>query len=183
MKTSGGHTSPISALRRALKTDEKWARFQSVFKNAYRPEFDSFIPMIQQLHSTRSLRVLGAQAAPSGAKIADAALRDQSTRSRCVEICMIVARERNHLAATMNTIQSYLEAEYGSLLSQHGARSMTEKRGLIESLFGPAQRKLERLDTIPEIAEMVIKDVDQASWMLKTLVTALEIATAREKSI
>jgi hypothetical protein len=176
-------SNPVSMLRRALKADDKWARFQKVFANAYRPEFDEFIEEIQRLHSTRSMRVLGVTATPSGVKIADAALRDQSTRSRCVEICMTIARERNHLAITMNTVSSYLEAEYGALLGQNGVRSMTEKRGIIDSLFGPSQRRLDKLDTIPEIANLVISDIDKAAWALRVLVDALEVATARERSV
>lgn len=175
-------SNPVRALRLALKKDDKWERFQAVYKAAYRPEFDTYIDEIQRLHKTRSIRVLGAQAAPSGKKVAMAAMGDQATRSRCVEICMEVTRSRNHLAITMNTVQSYLGAEYGQLLGTHGVRAITEKRSIITSLFGAAQRKLEELDTITEIADMVIKDCDQASFTLKHTVEALTVATQREKS-
>lgn len=175
-------SNPVRALRLAIKKDDKWARFQAVYKTAYRPEFDKYIDEIQQLHRTRSIRVLGAQAAPSGKKVADAAMRDQSTRSRCVEICMDVTRSRNHLAITMNTVQSYLGAEYSQLLSDNGVRAVTEKRSIVESLFGAAQRRLQELDSITEIADMVIKDVDQASFSIKHTVEALTVATQREKS-
>lgn len=176
-------STPVGALRKALKSDARWSRFYQVYTHAYRPEFDTYIEEIQRLHSVRSTRVLGATAAPTGLKIADAAMRDQSSRSRCVEICMIIARERNHLAITMNTVQSYIEVEYNSLLQECGIKTISEKRNIIVSLFGAAQRKLDRLDTIPEIANMVIDDVDKASWTLKTLVASLEIATARERTL
>lgn len=175
-------TNPTDTLRRTLRKDDKWARYVAVYRTSYRPEFDKFIDEIQTLHRTRSTRILGAQSAPSGKKIADAAMRDQSTRSRCVEICMEVVRQRNHLAIVMNTVQSYILTEYGKLLYDLGFRSNKAKEEAVLSLFGAGRRKTEELDTIVEIANMVINDVDQASWAIKSTVAALEVATAREKS-
>jgi hypothetical protein len=175
-------STAVNALRRALRKDDKWARFMAIRKAAYAPEFEKYIEEIQRMHKTRSIRVLGATAAPTGKKIADAAMRDQSVRSRCVEICMEITRNRNQLAIAMNTVSTYVNAEYGSLLADNGVRAVTERRSIVESLFGPAQRTLDELDTITEIADLVIKDVDQASWSIKSTVTALEVATARERS-
>lgn len=175
-------SNPTDTLRRTLRKDDKWARYVSVYRTAYRPEFDGYIDEIQTLHRTRSTRVLGAQSAPSGKKIADAAMRDQSTRSRCVEISMEVVRQRNHLAIVMNTVQSYILTEYGRLLYELGFTAVKTKEEAVLSLFGAGTRKIQELDTITEIANMVINDVDQASWAIKSTVTALEVATAREKS-
>lgn len=176
-------SNPVAELRKAVKTDDTWQKFRSICNSAYDPSFDSYIEEIQRLHKTRSVRVLGVTAAPTGRKIADAAMKDQSVRSRCTEICMEITASRNRLAIAMNTMSSYLFAEYGSLLGQCGVRAITEKRGVIEAMFGRAQRILDKLDTITEIADLAIKDIDQAAWSLKSTVTALEIATAREKAI
>lgn len=175
-------STPISALRKAVKNDDNWQKFRSICNSAYDSNFDTYIEEIQRLHKTRSVRVLGVTATPTGRKIADAAMRDQSVRSRCTEICMEVAANRNRLAIAMNTMSSYLFAEYGSLLGECGVRAITERRGVIDSMFGRAQRILDNLDTITEIADLAIKDIDQASFSLKHTVTALEIATARERS-
>lgn len=174
--------SPVVILKRALKKDEKWLRFLDSMKTAIQPEFQGFIDEIMLLHKTRSIRVLGVDAAPSGKKIANAAMRDQSARSRCVEIAMTVTRSRNYLAIVMNTVENHINAEYGALLGRAGVRAMGERRAIVESLFGGAQRKLQEIDSIIEIADMVIKDCDQASFTLKHTVSALEVATAREKS-
>ena len=175
--------TPASSFRIKLKKDTKWIRFKTVFASAYKPEFDTYIDEIQALHKTRSIRVLGIQSAPSGKTLADASMKDQAVRSRCVELCMNVVRNRNYLAITMNTVSSYLNAEYSQFMTGLGVRTISDRRELVESLFGGAQRMLDRLDTITEIADMVIKDTDQAAWSLKTSVTALEIATARERTV
>jgi hypothetical protein len=94
---------------------------------------------------------------------------------------MEITRNRNQLAIAMNTVSTYVNAEYGSLLADNGVRAVTERRSIVESLFGPAQRTLDELDTITEIADLVIKDIDQASFSVKHTITALEVATARER--
>lgn len=169
-----------TVLRRALKTDTRWKRFKGVIDQAYLPEFDQFIDEIENLHKTRGVRVLGAQAVPSGKRVADAAMRDQSVRSRCVEIVMQVTRRRNYLAIQMDVIRSYLTAQYMQLLGESGARTITEKKEIVSSMFSRADTILHRLDTITEIADLVIKDTDQAAWALSKTVTALEVATKRE---
>jgi hypothetical protein len=174
-------TNPVSALRKSLVKDVRWIRFKGIVNNAYLPEFDGYLDEIQRMHKTRSIRVLGAVAAPSGRKIADASMRDQSVRSRCVEICMEVARSRNHLAISMDTVKSYIMAEYSQMLGTHGVRAVTEKREIVNSVFSKPDERLHQLDTITEIADMCIKDIDQSSWAIKSTVTALEIATARER--
>lgn len=175
-------TNPVSALRKSLVKDARWIRFKGIVESSYQPEFDGYMDEIQLLHKTRSIRVLGAVAAPSGKKIADASMRDQSVRSRCVEICMVIARSRNHLAISMDTLKSYIMAEYSQLLGTHGVRAVTEKREIVNSIFSRADERLHKLDTITEIADLCIKDTDQAAWSIKSTVTALEIATARERS-
>lgn len=175
--------TPAQSFRLMLKKDTKWARFKAVYDTTYKPEFDEYIDEIQLLHKTRSIRVLGIKSAPSGKTLADASMKDQAARSRCVEICINVVRSRNYLAITMNTVSSYMNAEYGSFMATLGVRTISDRRELVESMFGPAQRMIDKLDTITEIADLVIKDVDMSSWALKTTVTALEIATARERTV
>lgn len=169
-----------TSIRKALAKDARWKRFRNIIEQAYLPEFDSFTDEIEKLHKTRAVRVLGAQAVPSGKRVADAAMRDQAVRSRCVEITMQVTRQRNYLAIQMDVIRSYLMAQYMQLLGEYGVRTITEKREIISSMFSKADTCLHRLDTITEIADLVIKDCDQAAWALSKTVTALEVATKRE---
>ena len=96
---------------------------------------------------------------------------------------MDVIRARNHLVIVVNTVNDYVLAHYSTLLGSCGIRAVTEKRSLVSSLFGSAHRNIDRMDTIVQLAEMVIKDCDQAAWALKSTVTALEIATARERTV
>jgi hypothetical protein len=169
-----------TALRNALKKDARWKRFRAIVDQAYLPEFDAHIDEIERLHKTRGVRVLGAQAMPSGKRVADAAMRDQGVRSRCVEIVMQVTRSRNYLAIQMDVVRSYVMAQYMQLLGESGARTITEKKEHVTSMFSKADTTLHRLDTITEIADLVIKDCDQAAWALSKTVSALEVATKRE---
>jgi hypothetical protein len=174
-------STTLNKLRVKVKTDPLWQRFSDIIDQSYKPGYELLIDEVSTLHKTRSVRVLGAVARPTGKKLADAAMRDQSARSRCVEICMEITRNRNYLATSMTTLSSHINAKYGSFLADQGVRAITERKAIIESLFGKAQRKLEELDTIVEIAQLVIDDVDKAAWAISRTVASLEIAMARER--
>lgn len=169
-----------TALRIQLKRDKRWQQFRSALASAYLPEFDGYIEEMQALHKTRGIRVLGAQALPTGKKVANAAMQDQSVRSRCVEIAVNVTRQRNYLAAIRDATRGYLIVKYGATLQQHGARTITDRREIIGERLDKADQIIGRLDSITEICDMLIKDLDQGNWALSRVVDALQVATKRE---
>ena len=181
-KNKAVDVNPVITFRRQIKENLKWKRFQAVLETSWNPLFDKFIDEIQASHRNRTVRHLGAQAMPTGKKVADASMKDQAVRSRCVEIVMEVVRRRNFLAISMNTIETEIMSTYNSELIGLGARSINDKKNLVHSLLGPAQKKLDALDTIREVADLVIDDCDHASFALKHCVDALVVATKREFS-
>ena len=174
--------NPVIVFRRQIKENLKWKRFQAVLEASWAPQFDKFIEEAQALHRNRTVRHLGAQAHPTGKKVADASMKDQAVRSRCVEIVMEIVRRRNFLAISMNTIETEILSTYNSELIDLGARSINDKKNLVHSLLGPAQKKLDALDTVREVCDLVIDDCDKASFALKHTVEALTVATKRETS-
>lgn len=170
----------MKALKAALRKDALWLRFTAIIKSASPPEFIGYPEELMQLHRTRGVRVLGLRAMPTGKKIADAALRDQAVRSRCVEISMSVIHQRNFLVSSIETISAYLIANFD--LSSI-ARSVTDRKAVVSSLVSDAQKKIDDMNSTIELANLVINDVDKASWALKSTVEALSIATARERTL
>jgi hypothetical protein len=113
-------------------------------------------------------------------RISDAGLQDQSFRSRCVEICVTVTRNRNNLATAYETLVLYLESEYGAFLRRNGVTAKVDQRAMYKRLMKEAVEKLDQLDTIVELADKIIEDIDKASFTLNRSLSALEIATKRE---
>jgi hypothetical protein len=176
--------SAVKELRRRLKTDETWQKYRRIVEHSWDTSFDTFLDEIQKMHKGRALRILGLDSShPSGKKLAKAALVDQAYRSRCVEIVMTLTRNRNNLHYAIDTIKKHLDANYRSTLITLGVRGVTDRKQLIASLLSSATRKLSDIDTIVEIADMVIKDIDQGTWCIKHAVDAIQVATKRQYGV
>ena len=172
-------TSALGRLKRALKRDKVWHRFVEISKGAYRPEFSGFVVEMQKLHKTRTVRQL-ATAMPTGKRIGEAAMVDQSVRSRCTEICMDIMASSSYLSMSIDNMRRYILANYDEILVDAGATRITEKRTIVDGLFNTANSRLQQLYDILDVADLVIKDIDQAGWALARTTTALEIAVKRE---
>ena len=174
--------NPVIQFRKTIRENLKWKRFQAVVDATWDPRFDGYIAEIQDLHRNRTIRHIGAQAHPTGKKLASAGMKDQAARSRAVEIAMEVVTKRNLLAISMNTMNDTIMSTFNEELKSLGARSINDKKNLVHSLFGPAQKLIDDLDTIREVADLMIEDVDKGSYSIKHAVDSLMVATKREAS-
>jgi hypothetical protein len=142
------------------------------------PQFETWLEEVIKLHKARGVRLLSSK---SGArKLSEAGLQDQSYRSRCIEIILLITRNRNYLASVLFGIQRYIESEYQSQLSKMGIRTKTGQRALINLLTQRAQESVDHLDSLLEMVNLVVEDLDKASWAVKNALAALEITTKRE---
>jgi hypothetical protein len=172
------NTSFLVRLRKLLKQDSRYKAFRVVAKRAVDPQFETWLEEVIKLHKARSVRLLSSK---SGArKLSEAGLQDQSYRSRCVEILLLITRSRNYLASALFGLQRYVESEYQSELSKMGVRTKTGQRALINLLTQSAQANIDHMDSLLEMVNLVIEDIDKAAWTVKNALAALEIATKRE---
>jgi hypothetical protein len=170
----------VSRFRLHIKKDPKWIKLRNMVKTAYNPKFDLYLEEMKALHKSRSSRLLSSDGTPTGKKVANAASKDMAVRSRCVEMCIEIAQIRNWLAIYMNTFQRYVEAEHTEWFKNNRVTTITAQRNIVQVLLGNAQQQLDKLDTVTEIADMIIKDCDQSGYGTKAVLDALAIATRRE---
>jgi hypothetical protein len=171
--------TPIQRLKLLLKKDESWAKFRRQMSALWQPEFETQIDEIKTLHLSRSVRSLNKNF-PTAKRIAEAAAQDQSVRSRCTEITINAVVVRNNMHVGMTTIQKYLETRYFDTLKSYGVHGVNDRKNLISALINPYQRKYDRVCTLIEISDLVIADLEAASWMIKHTVEALSVAMRRE---
>lgn len=175
--------TPVQQLRAILKDEDSWVRFMRMATALDNSTILSdYLKEIQTLHSTRSLRVLGVQQLPSGKRLAEASLKDQAVRSRCVEIAMDTAIKRNRLYRLTETITGYISVNFTEELNDIGFKTIADKKSAISSLLTKWYTLIDNMDTVTEVADMVIKDIDQGSWALNKVISSLEIATKREQT-
>lgn len=169
----------LTRIKRSLKRDKAWHRFVEISKGAFRPEFAGFVEEMQKLHKTRLVRQL-ATALPTGKNLAEAGLKDQAVRSRCTEICMDVMANANYLSLAIANMRRHILFQYDDVLVDSGVTRVNEKKATVDNLFNTAQGRLQALNDILDVADLVIRDIDQAGYALKNSTAALELAVRRE---
>lgn len=173
--------TPRKRLLTKLAEDRYWIRYRGIVSSCVTPEFDKYLEEVQAMHKSRPVRTIGLSSVPSGKKLVRAALVDQAYRSRCVELVINVIRNRNVLEQAISIIKKHVEGEYSDYLKQIGLRGITERKSLINSLVLNATRQLAEMDTIVQICDLVITDIDKSSYALKHAVDSLQIAMKRER--
>lgn len=143
-------------------------------------DLDALHKEIENLHGTRDSRTLGLRGKFSAKRVINAHLRDQSYRSRIVEIVVTVTKDYNHLWMANDNAIAYFLSRYDS---QIPGRSREVKRARIAHHFISVQRKLTEMETLKEVAELVIKDIDTASWAARNALQGLAMATKSEVQI
>lgn len=149
--------------------------------NAYLPEYDNYITEIQNLHKARQTRLLNSMSSITGKRLGEASMRDQSVRSRCVEICMQLVSVRRLLAQGIDSVRNYILSEYNEEMVDLGFSTVASRNQVVENYLSKHYGRLSGIDTIVEIADLVIKDCDQAGFSLKRATDALAIAMTRER--
>ena len=168
----------VRALKKVLKKDEVWKIFNSVADMASKPEFDNFLEEIMRLHKTRELRLIKGGHVKSS-KLSSAALNDQATRSRAVEIVMLVTSNRNNLDRANKAMAEHIEAHYTRLLFSKGCKTKMEQRSVVNSCMSRARGMMDKMDTLIEISDLLIDDVDKGSFAIKHAIDALQVAVKR----
>lgn len=175
---------PRTRLRKLLEKDDTWGRYLNVVKSSWPKEFDGYEQEIMDIHKARPLRLLGAtNGRPNGKKLVEATLADQSYRSRAVEITMQVYRVQAHLQMVRTLTRKHVEANYSQEMVGWGVRGVRERETLVASLFQRADSLLTKYQTILDLADYVIADVDAGGFALQKAVKALEQATKREYGV
>lgn len=112
-------------------------------------------------------------------KFVEAALQNQAYRSRIVEIKLKCYKTSALLGYLLEELRKRLNAEYREKLSAY--RTVRERESAIESVLARGLRKMAELDGLIEYGDLVIADIDQASWMLKSVQAAMAMS-AEHKS-
>lgn len=172
----------VQLLRQTLtkKKDPAWHRFREQMKALGEFDFNALIEEVRTLHKTRSMRMIRAMSQTSAIQLGDAVGREIAVRARCVEICMDVIVLRNTVNKSISNLKKYLEATYPKTLKGMGVTTVTARRNLLDALVQPYVERTVTMETLLEIADLVIADVDQAGYGTKHLTELIAVATKRE---
>lgn len=137
-------------------------------------------------HVTRRERRATAQKLIENAQrdLIDMVMRNQSIRSRCVEMKMeifnVAALIEDHLSA----LTSHLLLTYqGDIAVIVKSKTKTDRVEFIHSMFQREIKFLNQLKRIVKIADVLIDDLDQAGWAVQRTTAVLTLTAGRGKNI
>lgn len=170
-----------SIVLKKLSKDPRVKAFKQRLENGdFSVDTSSFIAELDRMHATRKVRLLKTKDVIHNAqtKIVSALVQNQAYRSRCVEIKMICFRTQQNLEQHYGSLFDYLKVQYKSDLGVY--RTVSERDSAISTLLGDSTYITNQLDVVVQICDLIIADIDQATWSLKNMTDVLKIAVTPE---
>lgn len=132
------------------------------------------------MHSQRAVRALRTDKllTHSARILIDATTKDMTFRSRATEIKMKVLYEMLLRDEILSGLRKYILAQFGTILKKK-FRTITEQKGFVDVLLESYTKQSRAMSNLIQITDLVITDIDQASWGLKHIQETL--ATLRQE--
>lgn len=182
-KTSKNVPAEIRTLIKKLENDSRVLRMHENFSkfDFYNLPIKELKSEIQTLHTTRSMRTLKLTDADFHNSIIEASLHDQAIRSRLTEISLQTYRAEKSLIQTMAALKDYLVVNYSDALAV--LKTKEERLRVIDVILSDFAKYAEHAAMIQNMATLIVKDIDQASWSIKSTIEVLKMWSLKEKTI
>lgn len=157
----------------AKKDKRVRALLKALHQGTYSIDIEGLEREIDSLHLTRQVRKLKTEEIIQSfqKKFIEAALQNQAYRSRLVEIKVKCFRVAAKLEEHISVVRSYLGITYPNSLRKY--RTVGERKQAINSVLEEPTSFLTKLELKDRELEVIIKDLDQASFSLKHIIDAM----------
>jgi hypothetical protein len=171
----------IKELRNSLKTDDSVRKFLRIFESSLSA---LSVPSVQQelasLHAARKSRSLSS-ASVTAAKLQDAILVDSYTRSRMVELKVLVHRNSELISSALSAVKKHVLVSFADEVSAV-ARTKYERDHAIDRVFQNAVHHKAELASLSEEIDLLLRDIDQTSFALRNTAELLKVILDRKDS-
>jgi hypothetical protein len=171
----------MKELRRKIKQDEKYIRFNSVIEmNKTRINVSSIMDEIRDIAEIRTKSSLKYNMDGSMlASLMKENLNAQSYRSRLSEVCVTCSRITAKIDTACEKLSSYLNVRFNVEIQGLG-RTKDERGAVVKLLLQDAYEFMNGMAAIVEMAETVIADIDKQHYSLKLTLDAMNLHVNKE---
>ena len=160
-----------------LARDKTYISCLRILKDSTEIDIDKYTVEIEDLHGRRIVRKYSTKM--MGMKtLYKCSLQEQAFRSRVIEILVTISRLRNQLElAYEGTVKHILSSYYDEIpvKTQYG------KESWVKSKLSKVASRINEFTTLTDNANLIIDDIDKASWTLKRQVDLATVTNQREK--
>lgn len=157
-----------------VKQDPQYKKFLTILKNTQeRIDLNKAVEESRALHAARTSRSLTGNDRYSPKKIIDACMKDLATRARLVEIRLANDRGLSHLREAMDAMRRYLSTEYSEELKDFSTAD--QRKSFVDRVLKNAHETLSAGESVLDIIDHLIKDIDQSSHSMRHVVDCLKL--------
>lgn len=171
-----------TSFKTAIKDDSHLSSVEAILETISLAEMERYIAELEDMHRSRSVRTLNTKMLSSGkiqTKLTEAIIQNTALRSRVVEIKMRCFKIAKTLEDHAFNLKTYLKVEYGALLNTE-FKTVADKNTAVEFPLENLRRYSQKLQMIISLADMVVNDIDQSSWAIKSIIDVLNINVKKE---
>jgi len=168
----------MSDILSALKADEDYKTFKNIVNESNKVVVSEVYDEMMKMHGKRSVRKLDGSEV-TGIKLNKVMVNDLKGRSRAVELNAQISMELGRLSIAYSAVKGHIMSKHADLLA---GRSIADRTMSFENLLyiKKAKARIAELESIQGIVDMIVEDIDKASWTARNLVDVLNIGTKRE---
>jgi len=176
----------LDALQERIKKNKQYKQLLESFKTQkiFKVPLEKFKDEIFDAHSTRNVRVL-VKHADDNTRIVDqlvkANLVDQGVRSRLTEIMMTCRRGSAALQEAIKNYKNYASLRFERHLKSFKTKS--ERMSALDICLDDLNAFIFEAEHVYNLAELVVKDIDQAGFTLKRTQEVVAMHHAPERKM
>lgn len=166
-----------------LKKDSRYKRLKETFNSIpiFRMPVDQYIKEVESIHKLREIRRLNTSDPSFIDKVIKANVSDQGHRSRLTEIQMGCIKYISTLQNAIDSLRQHLLLTYSTEL--RSLKTKEERLGVVNIALRTFIRAIENVMQLKELSQLVVFDIDKASWSLRLTVDAIKSTTKPEVHI
>ncbi len=166
-----------------IKGDSKFKRLSKAFADSpiYNIPRERMLDEIKEIHELRESRRLNRRDPDFVDKLVEANIRDMASRSRLTAIIATCAETSDKLTLACKSLKQHMLLTYPEHLRQY--RTKEERILILDMAMRKYLNYVDQVNSIKEIAILVVNDIDKAAWSLKLIVETLKITSGRETAI
>jgi hypothetical protein len=173
----------VSEIVRRLRADKRFVRLYVLFSEEalYKIPFKERMTEVENIHKTRSVRFLNPDSGKFVDALIEASINEQAQRSRLTEIHAQCIKASRTLSRGVEKLEEYLLIRYSTDIA--GVRTKEERVKLIRMAMSSFHQFLNEVDTLKEMTEIIIADIDKSSWRLRDIISAYQLHNAPERTL
>lgn len=161
----------------SIRESEYFKRYRKIYKRLHENvDLEKIEREISTLHSGRISRSL-VGTSPGPDKIIEANLQDSSYRSRLVELRVEISRSIVLMETTIDSLKLKLSSEHSESLRH--LRTKGERLSFIDSFLVSGLMFIQKMESLQDNLDVVIKDIDQTAYTYKNAIQVLELVYSR----